>query len=74
MRSPDFEASLADAKAYPQLWRLALGLVLTAFMALTLGGTLIGAVIALANWLDPVFTIHISAGLRSIKLVNAEYR
>ncbi|WP_157973594.1 CPBP family intramembrane glutamic endopeptidase [Tropicimonas sp. IMCC34043] len=73
MRTTEFEASLRDARLYPQLWRLGLGLILIGFMGLSLGGMVVGGFVAVANWLDPNYTIHVSAGLRSIQNTISGY-
>jgi len=55
MRAPEFEASLAEAKLYPQLWRLLLGVGLVLLLwAGTAALILSGAVALVATQLGPM--------------------
>ncbi len=73
MRTGQFEASLEEAKLYPQLWRLGLGLLLIAFVFISASAMLIGAVVALAGLIDPMYTVHTTAALTRIQATAQGY-
>jgi membrane protease YdiL (CAAX protease family) len=73
MRTPEYDAVLTDAKLYPQLWRLLAGLILTIFMTISVSAMLIGAVVAVSGGMDPMATIHVTSGLRSIQTAVQGY-
>lgn len=71
MRAPEFEASLAEAKLYPQLWRLLLGLVLVVFMYVSIVVPIaVGTIFAMAQTMageDQATALHIMAALRQLQ-------
>ncbi|SFD01942.1 CPBP family intramembrane glutamic endopeptidase [Tropicimonas isoalkanivorans] len=67
MRAPAFEASLEDARDYPQLWRLLLGLIFIFFMFLSMAAMLVGGAVAVAGMIDPTYTTHVVAALNRMR-------
>ncbi|MFV0334148.1 MAG: lysostaphin resistance A-like protein [Tropicimonas sp.] len=73
MRRGQFEASLEDAKLYPQLWRLLLGLLFTAFVFLSAATMLVAAFVWGANRINPQFVIETTAALTRIQAAAQGY-
>lgn len=73
MRTGQFEASLEEAKLYPQLWRLGLGLLLVGFVFLSAAAMLVGAVVALAGLIDPMYTVATTAALTRLQAAAQGY-
>lgn len=73
MRSPEFEASLHDAKLYPQLWRLALGIIVAGgawvlvSLAIVVGGGL------LIRELAPQAAFEFGMAMRNIQVALEGY-
>lgn len=73
MRTGQFEASLRDAKLYPQLWRLLLGLLLVAFVFVSAATMLVGAFVWGVNQIDPQLVIETTAALTRIQAAAQGY-
>ena len=73
MRTGLFEASLEDAKQYPQIWRLILGLLLVAFVFVSAATMLVGAFVWGANLIDPQLVIETTAALTRIQAAAQGY-
>ncbi|RYH10960.1 CPBP family intramembrane glutamic endopeptidase [Tropicimonas sp. IMCC6043] len=73
MRNGQFEASIEEAKLYPQLWRLGLGLLLIGFVFLSAAAMLIGGVVAIAGLIDPMNTVATTAALTRIQAAAQGY-
>lgn len=73
MRTGQYEASLQDARQYPQIWRLLLGLLLVAFVFVSAAAMSVGAVVAVANQIDPMFAVHTGAALARLQAVAQGY-
>lgn len=69
MRTGQFEASLEEAKLYPQLWRLPLGLLLIGFMSLSGAAALVGGVVAALNLIDPANVVNTTSALVNLRAV-----
>ncbi|PRY24159.1 hypothetical protein CLV78_10323 [Aliiruegeria haliotis] len=71
MRAPEFEASLHEAKLYPQLWRLLLGVLFIVFIYIsTVVPLSVGTVVAMARSMageEPMTMFHITAALRTLQ-------
>ncbi|MFV0361301.1 CPBP family intramembrane glutamic endopeptidase [Tropicimonas sp.] len=67
MRAPEFEASLAEAKLYPQIWRLLLGFLLTIFIYVSVVVPIsVGTVFAMAQGIagdNPTTPLHLVSAL-----------
>ncbi|MDV7144720.1 CPBP family intramembrane glutamic endopeptidase [Tropicimonas sp. TH_r6] len=73
MRTGEFEASLEDAKLYPQLWRLVLGMALIVFILVSGGAMLVGAVVAVAHQIDSMNAVHTGAALARLQATAQGY-
>ncbi len=73
MRTGEFEASLEEAKLYPQLWRLVLGIALIVFILVSGAAMLIGAFVAVAHLIDPMNAVHTGAALARLQATAQGY-
>ena len=73
MRTGQFEASLEEAKLYPALWRLLLGLLFTVFFWMSITVALIGGAVGLAGLIDPMYTVHVTAALTRMQAATQGY-
>ncbi|WP_163886806.1 CPBP family intramembrane glutamic endopeptidase [Aliiruegeria sabulilitoris] len=73
MRTGEFEASLEEARLYPQLWRLLLGLLLIGFIFATGAAMLMGAFVAVVNQIDSMNAVHTGAALNRLRAAAQGY-